>query len=144
MDGLDDFSRSFADALFAAVPDLRDHARAEKGLLLIDLEPGPERQDCRFWISSDDAEITVGFGMFHTHFCWPLPDQWPENDPIKFIQSLMADETLIEDRTLDGKWSRSSILAATEEPDLRGMKPGSVVYIRSWSGARDRVIVSGR
>ena len=56
----------------------------------------------------------------------------------------MADETLIEDWTLDGKWSGSSILAATEEPDLRGMKPGSVVYIRSWSGARDRVIVSGR
>ncbi len=144
MDGLDDFSRSFADALFAAVPDLRDHARAEKGWLLIDLEPGPERQDCRFWISSDHEQITVGFGMFHTHFCWPLPDQWPESDPIKFIQSLMADETLIEDWTFDGKWSGSSILAATEEPDLRGSKPGSVVYIRSWSGALDRVIITGR
>jgi hypothetical protein len=144
MDGLDDFSRSFADALFAAVPDLRDHARAEKAWLLIDLEPGPERQDCRFWISSDREEITVGFGMFHTHFCWPLPDQWPESDPIKFIRSLMADETLIEDWTFDDKWSGSSVLAATEEPDLRGRTPGSVVYIRSWSGALDRVIITGR
>lgn len=140
MDGLDDFSQSFADALFAAVPDLRDHARAERGLLLIDIQPGPERQHCAFWISSDNEEITVGFGRFHTHFCWPLADPWPENDPIRFIQSVMADETLIEDRALDGKWIGSSILASTAEPDLRGMRPGSVIHIRSWSGARDRMI----
>lgn len=140
MDGLDDFARSFADALFAAVPDLRDHARAEKGVLLIDLKPGPTRPDCEFWISTDDEEITVGFGMFHMHFDWPVRDAWPESDPIKFIQSVMSDGTLIKDWTLDGKWTGSGILAATEEPDLRSMKPGHIVYIRSWSGARDRTI----
>ena len=140
MDGLDDFSRSFADALFAVVPALRDHARAENGVLLIDLEPGPTRQDCKFWISTDCGEITVGFGMFHMHFDWPdRDDVWPSN-PIGFIRSVMADETLIEDWTLDGKWSGSSTLAAAEEPDLHGMEPGHVVFIRSWSGARDRTI----
>lgn len=140
MDELDDFARSFADALFAAVPDLRDQARAEKGVLLIDVKPGPARQDCDFWISTDGEEITVGFGMFHMHFDWPVrEDVWP-SDPIEFIRSVMADDTLIEDWTLDGKWSGSSVLAATEEPDLQGMRPGHVLYIRSWSGTRDRTI----
>lgn len=140
MDGLDDFSRSFADSLFAAVPSLRDHARAEHGLLLIHLEPGPVRQDCEFWVTTDGGEITVGFGMFHMHFDWPVPVPWPERDPIRFIRSLMLDETLVGDWTRDGKWSGSGILTATEEPDLRGMERGHVLYIRSWSGARDRTI----
>jgi hypothetical protein len=143
MDGLDDFSRSFAHELFAAVPSLRDHARAEHGLLLIHLMPGPVRQDCEFWISTEHKEITVGFGMFHMHFDWPVRDPWPESDPIRLIRSVMLDETLIEDWTRDGKWAGSGILDATEEPDLRGMEPGHVLYIRSWSGARDRTI-SGR
>lgn len=55
----------------------------------------------------------------------------------------MADETLIEDWTLDGRWSRSSVLAATEEPDLSGLRKGHVVFIRSWSGARDRTLRGG-
>lgn len=140
MNGLDDFSRSFADALFAAVPSLREHARAENGLLLIDLKPGTGRQDCEFWVSTAGEEITVGFGMFHTHFDWPVRDDVWLSAPIEFIQSVMADETLIEDWTLDGKWSGSGVLAADEEPDLEDMQPGHVLYIRSWSGARDRTI----
>ncbi len=141
LDVLDDFSRSFADRLFSAAPALRDHARSENGLLQIDLEPGrPDRPDCAFWIRTDAEEITVGFGMFHTHFDWPVRDADAESDPIGFIRSLMADETLVEDWTLDGEWSGSSTLAANEEPDLREMVPGHVVYIRSWSGHRDRTI----
>jgi hypothetical protein len=105
MDGLDDFSRSFADALFAAVPSLRDFARSESGLLLIDLKPGRVRQDCEFWVRTDGDEVTIGFGMFHMHFDWPVRNAWPESDPIKFVQSVMSDETLIEDWTLDGEWS---------------------------------------
>lgn len=140
MDGLDDFSRSFADALFAAVPSLRDHARSENGRLVIDLEPGRERRDCEFRIDTDGEEGTVCFGMFHMHFHWPVREGWPPNDPIQFVQSVMSDEALIEDWTLDGKWTGSSILAATDEPDLQGMQSGQVVYIRSWSGGRDRTI----
>lgn len=140
MHDLDPFSRSFADALFAAIPNLRDHARAEHGVLSIELEPGPARPHNEFWISTDCDEITVGFGMYHTHFDWPVRDNVVPNDPIRFIQSVMADETLIEDWTLDGKWNGSGVLAAGEPPDLQGMQPGHVVHIRSWSGAHDRVI----
>lgn len=138
--GLDAFAQSFAAALFAAAPELRAHARAQDGALEIGLAPGPARTDAGFWISTVDQEVTVGFGMFHMHFDWPPRDDvWP-SDPVAVVRSLMADETLVEDWTLDGTWSGSSILAAHEEPDLTGMRPGHVVYVRSWSGARDRTI----
>ncbi len=140
MDGLDSFSSSFADALFSAIPELLTHARVENGLLLIDLKPGLERSNCEFWISTAGEEITVGFGMFHMHFDWPARDGSRWSDPIRFVQSVMSDETLIEDWTLAGKWSGSGVLSATEQPDLSGMEPEHVVYIRSWSGARDRTI----
>jgi len=120
---------------------MRDHARVEHGHLQVRLEPGSKREDCNFWISTDDEEITVGFGiMFHEHFGWPVQDNDWQDDPIEFIRSLMSDEILIEEWTLDGKWTQSSTLAATEQPDLNGIKPGHVVYIRSWSGTHDQKI----
>ncbi len=78
--------------------------------------------------------------MFHMHFDWPVREPvWP-NDPIAFVRSVMADETLIEDWTLQGRWTGSRILAAGEEPDLAALPPGHVLHVRSWSGARDRTI----
>lgn len=140
MDGLDDFARSFADALFAAIPELRGHARAEEGRLLIEIRPDPAREDCGFGVTTENEEITVWFGMFHDHFEWPDCDDGVFGNPITFILSVMSDETLVEDWTLDGTWVRSGTLSATEEPDLEDMKPGHVVHIRSWSGSRDRTI----
>lgn len=63
-----------------------------------------------------------------------------DEDPIRFIRSVMSDETRIEDWTLDGKWSGSGILEGEERPDTTGIEPGHIVYIRSWSGARDETI----
>lgn len=140
---LDELSRSFADALFVAIPELRAHARAEDGVLRIDLTPRPEGPRHAFWVWTDDEEVTVGFGMFHTHFDWSLQGPVSPDDPIGFIRSLMSDELLVEEWTLDGRWSGSSTLEASEEPDLRGLKPGHVVYLRSWSGALDREIRGG-
>ena len=139
MNGLDAFASSFAVPLLAAVPELREHARVEKGALRIELQPGPARADSRFWISTLGDEVTVAFGMFHAHFDWPVEGEWPD-DPIEFIKSIMSDETLIEDWTLDGKWCRSGTLAADEEPDLSEMQAGHVIHVRSWSGLRDRTI----
>lgn len=138
--GLDAFAQSFAAGLFAAAPELRAHAHAQDGALEVGLAPGPARTDAGFWISTADQEVTVGFGMFHMHFDWPPRDDVRPSDPVAFVRSLMADETLVEDWTLDGRWAGSSILAANDEPDLKGMQPGHVVYVRSWSGARDRTI----
>jgi hypothetical protein len=145
--GLNDFASAFAQALFEAFPWLRDHARlhevegVQPGSLLVEFDTPPPRKDCTFWITTDQGEITVGFGMFHAHFAWPRPaaDDWWE-DPLDFIRDLTEDRLLVEDWTKGGKWSGSSTLAADAEPDLSGLMPDHVVLIRSWSGRLDRTI----
>lgn len=145
--GLNDFASAFAQALFEAFPWLRDHARlhevegVQPGSLVVEFDPPPPRKDCTFWITTDQDEITVGFGMFHGHFAWPRPtaDDWWE-DPLDFIRDLTEDRVLVEDWTKGGKWSGSSTLAADAEPDVSGLMPDHVVLIRSWSGRLDRTI----
>ena len=147
INGLNDFAGDFARALFEAFPWLRDHARlhevegVQPGSLLVEFDPPPPRKDCTFWISTDRDEITVGFGMFHSHFEWPRAeaDDWWE-DPLTFIRDLTEDRVLIEDWTKDGKWSGSSTLAADAEPDISKLTTDHVVLIRSWSGRLDRTI----
>lgn len=142
MEGLDDYSRGFAEDLFGALPRLRESAKVEEhGTLLVELSPGRERLYCDFWLSTAGGEVTVGFGMFHAHFDWPPFDSsTPGLDPIAFVRSLIEDETLIEDWTLSGEWTGSSTLSSDEEPDLTNLEPDHVIYIRSWSGKRDRII----
>jgi hypothetical protein len=144
---LNDFAAAFAQTLFEAFPWLREHARlhevegVQPGSLLVEFDPPPRRDDCTLWITTDQDEITIGFGMFHAHFAWPRPegdDGW--EDPLTFLRDLTDDRLLIEDWTKGGKWSGSSILAAGSEPDLSGLTPDHVILIRSWSGSFDRTI----
>ena len=140
--GLNPFSAEFATHLFAAQPWLEEHAHldphpgADEGALRILYSPPPVREHCELWISTSDGEVTIGFGMFHTHFDWPPYDD--DHEPLAFLAGLLEDRTLIEDWTLDGKWSGSTTLARGEEPDLAKMEPEHVVHVRSWSGALDR------
>lgn len=140
LEGLHDLSRSFAKALFAALPKLREHARANEGVLRIELEPAPARPTCGFWISTDDNEVTVGFGEYHAHFEWPPTSGHVLDDPIEFARSILSDEFVVVDWTRDGDWKRSRVSRAGEEPDLADLRPGDVVHVRSWSGAHDREI----
>jgi len=144
MDKLNRFSDDVARALFEALPWMRVHARVEAreggegGVLMIQLSPPPVREHCDFWMSTENDEVTVGFGMFHTHFEWPAPVDNPFwESPVKFICELVADRILIEDWSRRGEWSRSSILHQEERPNLSSMQPEDVVTIRSWSGAHD-------
>lgn len=144
---LNEFSASFAQVLFEAFPALEafgtidPHAEAVSGSLLVEFSPPPAREDCLFWVSTDCEEITVGFGLFHTHFAWPQPDDDPYwEHPIDFMRDLMNDRILVEDWLKDGAWAGSSTLKADQEPDLSGLEADQVVMIRSWSGTRDRII----
>jgi hypothetical protein len=146
MDKLNEFSGQFAEALFESFPWMREHARvevrdgAERGVLVVEVTPAPIRPDCTLWVSTDGDEITVGFGMFHTHFDWLSSAEPDRDDPIGFIRDLVDDKILIEDWTKGGEWSGSSTLGQGEEPDLTKMAADNVVTIRSWSGRFDRTI----
>ena len=145
--GLNEFSSYFARHLFEAFPWLEQHGRldphpqADEGSLIVEYSPEPVRTDCQLWISTDDREVTIGFGMFHAHFDWPGDDEDEfREDPIVFLGDLVEERTLIEDWTKSGKWSGSSTLDRNEEPDTDDMAEDAVVYVRSWTGAHDRVI----
>jgi hypothetical protein len=145
LDGLDDFSRSFAEALLRTFPEFAPHATNDRGVLLIELSPGVSRPDCAFYVSTDGDEITVGLGIFHTHIDWPARNPgelW--GDPIAFIRALTADELLIVNRFRDGKWAGSTTITAAEALGPIEIAPGDTAHVRSWSGAADRSITQGR
>ena len=138
-EGLDAFSASFAEPLFAALPELRDHARVENGILTVEVAPPPAREDAHLWIDTDCDEVTVGFGMYHTHFDWPCaaaPDDPYYAHPITLVRSFVTGEIRIAVRFRDGRWAASSLLDPGEEPEPPAA--GEVVHIRSWSGDDDR------
>lgn len=144
---LDDYSAAFAAELFRVFPWMKDHVRrvrpgqAHTASLELEYAPCPDREGCLFWISTTGGEVTVGFGMFHTHFDWPRfegDDHW--ENPLTFIDDLIAERLLVEDRTQDGKWSGSRVIRFNEEPDLSGAPKDCVVTIRSWTGQHDHTI----
>ena len=148
MKGLSDFSLSFFRELIRRIPWLESrsvidpHPEVDEGSLLIDFSPPPIREHSQFWVSTNEGEVTVGFGMFHMHFEWPCPsDQEFWEDPVDFILDLVEERVLIEDWTKNGKWSGSSILKRGEQPDTSEMDEDNKIHIRSWTGVFDRTIL---
>ncbi len=144
--GLNEYSASFAEALLAAFPWMQKHAHLEShpdtevGTLIVEYSPPPARKGYNFWISTDQGEITVGYGMFHCHFDWPNnsgDEYW--QDPFEFVHELVEDRVLIQDWTKSGKWTGSSTLEAGQAPDLTELDEDHVLYLRSWSGKLDQV-----
>ncbi len=148
IENLDEYGSAFARVLFEAFPWMKEHARCEGasqsggGSLLVEFSPPPTREHHQLWVSTDGGEVTIGFGMFHTHFDWPSYEDDGEywEDPLDFLRKLMEDNVLIEDWTREGKWSGSSTLVRGEDPDTEGMESDHIVYVRSWSGKLDRVL----
>lgn len=112
MKDLNRFSRRFAEALLGAFPWLSGHSRVDpdqEGCLLVEYSPLPLREACTMWISTENDEVTIGFGMFHSHFEWPVPDgDTSGRDPLQFLRELTQDTVLIEDWTRNGQWAGSS------------------------------------
>lgn len=144
---LDDYSAAFAAELFRVFPWMKDHVRrvrlgqARTTSLEVEYSPCPDREGCLFWISTAGGEVTVGFGTFHTHFDWPRfesDEHW--EDPLTFIDDLIEERLLVEDRSEVGQWSGSGVLRFNEEPDLSGAPKNCIVTIRSWTGQHDRTI----
>ncbi len=79
MKSLSDFSLSFYRELIRRIlslepqPVIDPHPEVDESSLLIEFSPPPIREHCQFWVSTNEEEVTVGFGLFHMHFEWPCP-----------------------------------------------------------------------
>jgi hypothetical protein len=140
-EALNDFSRRFAEALFRAIPSLEPHGSVdsspdvEPGALIVELAPNPHDPNRTFYVSTDNGEVTVGFGkFFHQHFDWPREYE----DPIAFIRDLIAERMFVQVTMRDGKWIRSTTIDASEVDALALPQAGEAVHIYSWSGDGDR------
>ncbi|HEX5012424.1 MAG TPA: hypothetical protein VFY71_18695 [Planctomycetota bacterium] len=142
--GLDDFSESFARALFEALPEARKAASVEEGHLHVELNSGPSRTDSTIHVyTTEDDEVIVDFGYYGDHFDWPPAGPATLDDPIAFIRALMADEILVAER-MRGRSCLGSALVAS---GLKGFEPprtpDEIVFLRSWSGHKDRTVRHG-
>ena len=145
LNGLDPFSRSFAEELIRAFPEFESRTNIDQGVLTLEVAPGIPRPSCKLYVSTADGEITVGLGGFHTHFAWPVlhpGNEW--EDPIAFIRALMNGTTLIVDRLRNGEWTSSTTLTAEEALGPIELEPGETAQVWSWTGAGDRTITAGR
>jgi hypothetical protein len=138
-DALGPFARKFAVALFREFPAWREHARNDEpaGATRVVEIPSPrDPAGNSLWIATDNDEISVGSGMFHSHFEWPDDSDWPEG-ALGFIRDLVADRVLIADTVANRHWCGSTVITPGETPEKGS---DQIVYVRSWSGQLDREV----
>ena len=142
---LDEVSEDFARACFAAYPDWREHAVVisrpddPEGYLEITV-PNPAGS-ARLLIYTDDEEVTVCFGDYHSHFDWPSAEGPAEthNEPIAFIAAVLADQ-LIAGSAWDGEaWCGSWIERPGETRPIGdyALAGATMIRLRTWTGAHD-------
>ena len=141
LEHLNEYSVDFARALFAEHPWLQAHARiVEENALSIEFCPPHVPKECPLWISTEDEEVSIGFGCWHAHHEWPVEGE-DSDAPLEFLRDLFADRIFIVDGKRNGEWVGGTTCSPGEEPDLYFMPEGTEVRVRSWSGEHDRGFV---
>lgn len=137
---LNDYSRRVESALLQAHPWLQEHIVREHDGVEVDYSlmyvPCPHGGE-RMYIYTDNEEITVGRGAWHTHGHFDdIQEQLDE--AIDLIAQIVSDQLVPVD-IFDGKrWLRSDHFDAARGVDLN---PGETAYIRFWNKETE---VSGR
>ena len=124
--------------MFREFPEFEPHARAVDGVLVLRFDPGAVREEASFHLDTDNGEITVGLGMYHEHFEWPVhaaDEEW--SDPIWFIRALLREEKFVVVKQRSGKWSGSTTIGASEPLASIEIAEDETARVISWTGAKD-------
>jgi hypothetical protein len=107
--------KAILEHLPALVPQLRE--QPDGSLFLELLSPS----GCKFWISTEGQEVTVGFDAHHVHFGTPWePDADADaRDAIEYIHKLMCGQYRVAVWSRDGKFVQSETIE-------RGVNPAEV------------------
>ena len=140
---LNDFSRVFADKLFARYPEWRKFAEAYSpgdtgpAMCLVVKVPVPESADVdhQLTIYVDD-EVTVDFDCFHCHYEWPPGSNESDSSrsALAFIEAILTEKVGII------SWWRGDKLAVSTTFDPQFPDPlqpptgTSRLRRRSWQG----------
>ncbi len=145
---LNPYSRRVAEALFQTLPELAAFAHvdqspgAPEGTLLIRVPQPQESNEPGLYITTDLAEITVGFRACYVYFA----DNDHANPDEHIDRAVTHVRDLMEDRIVIKKWYRSGILCGSSldspndlpSPSRSGI---TTVELISWSGKADRTVL---
>jgi len=146
LDDLSPYSRRFAARLFEQFPQWREHARAEteaRGtlrVLLVEV-PSPADPNERMWISTDDGEISVGFGSrgWHAHYgeFIEMTEEAATEAALEEIHDIVGERAVVASRFRDGGFVDSTLLLSDSPVDTRG---ADFVEVISWKGTHNTVV----
>ena len=147
---LNEYSRRFADVLFAAHPEWREFVSVDttegvgEGALLVEISPAQPR-DIKgpLYISTDDAEITVGFDIYHSHFNGYADDDEAEAfaAALAFIADIVAERIAVISWWDGDEWRGSSSIIKGEAAGTPSWaRNAKTARIRSWRGTYDKDI----
>ena len=148
---LDDYSREFYELMISWYPDWRARAMVLTGddsdeALFVEV-PAPSNDEINLWLSTQDGQITVGFGKYyHTHFVtYP-----PSNDATVFTRALQfvtdfLNEKMVLAVAMSGAQPGVSWTVQTggeiTYPDLHGTQlRHDRIGVFSWQSTHDREI----
>ena len=140
---LNEYSRRFADRLFAAHPEWRPLAQSDPegfpppGSLLVEV-PSPVTGR-GLWVRTYGDQITVDFGEhgWHEHFgADGKTEEVAFTKALAFIEDLLSERVVVVTRIFFARpvWTRA-IEATRVRPPLIGR-----VEVRSWTGAADAML----
>ena len=133
---LNEFSRGFADRLFAAHPEWRKHVEVSTDAEVLAIEvPSPNAlARTGLCIDTDADEVTVGFDQFHSHFYMRSDDEIYDA-ALTFIESILSEQTVVLVYHQGDDWAKSMCVGKCE-PWPRPA-PGQTRVVRSWKGTLD-------
>jgi hypothetical protein len=137
--GIDDYSSRSLATLLAVFPEFEDfiQEKPDESIFIETTSPSGSR----LWVSTEGAEVTVGFDCHHRHFGQPWhPEREPEQDveeAIEYIRELMSRRYLIAVWTRNGKFVMSSTVQQGDVPSPtswigRWWLKGCTVDLKGW------------
>ncbi|MCW0436079.1 hypothetical protein [Xanthomonas sacchari] len=144
---LDPFSCEVREKLLNRFPEWREHAREEteesgSSYLAVLVPAPPEAQTPHgLCITTENAEITIGFDHYHAHLgvISPMPNQI-EPDALSFIEQIVGEQVAVVSWWEGERWLDSSQLLPNErlsQPEWLVHLGEGLPRIRSWKGAHN-------
>ena len=121
---------------FAAFTKIQPDPSVDHSILEIQVPAPNSKIKYPLYITTENEELTWGFGGWHGHFTANSEDEIA--NVFSQISEVFQDQVLAVTLERDGKWAGGTLVKAGD-PILTGLFEGFVgsVEVRSWTGARD-------
>ncbi|QVK19052.1 hypothetical protein KHQ81_04925 [Mycoplasmatota bacterium] len=136
LDKLNKFSLEYANMLFLEFPILRDFSKVDNddGEYYFYIEYPCADNKNYLYISTDDDEITIGFGFYHDHF-------YDFIESINFINDIINEKIVVVKCEQDSKWTKSYCVDVNNlSSETINVVKCDTKYILSWKGTYNKIL----